>query len=92
MRLSDYITPDNSEKCLKLRGLPFSADIRQIRDFFGDFRVAERDVIIDLQNGRPTGYALVFLENGEEAKRAKKDLDRQHLGNRYVDVFFPSMK
>lgn len=75
-----------------MRGLPFSADVRQIRDFFGDFRVAEKDVIIDKSHGQPTGYALVFLENEEEAQRAKKALDRQYVGARYVDVFFPDSK
>lgn len=92
MRLTDFITEDNRFRCLKMRGLPFSADVRQIRDFFGDFRVAERDVIIDKQHGAPTGYALVFLESEEEAQRAKKALDRQFVGKRYVDVFFPEVK
>jgi RNA recognition motif-containing protein len=62
-----------------MRGLPFSSDVREIRDFFGDFRVAERDVIIDKQNGTPTGYALVFLENEAEATRAQRALDRQFI-------------
>lgn len=75
-----------------MRGLPYSADVRQIRDFFGDFRVSEKDVIIDRSHGQPTGYALVFLENDEEANRAKKALDKQYIGNRYVDVFFPEPK
>jgi RNA recognition motif-containing protein len=49
-------------------------------------------VIIDKSHGQPTGYALVFLENEEEAQRAKKALDRQYVGARYVDVFFPDSK
>jgi len=63
--------------------------VRSIREFFADFRVAERDVIIDLQNGRSTGYALVILESSNEAQRAKADLDKKYMGERYVDVFFP---
>jgi len=51
VRLSDFITQENKFTCLKMRGLPFSADVRQIRDFFGDFRVAEKDVIIDKSHG-----------------------------------------
>lgn len=54
--------------------------------------MAERDVIIDYAHGRPTGYALVKLESDEEAQRAKKALDKQTLGTRYVDVFFPDVK
>ena len=63
MRLSDFINDDNRYNCLKIRGLPYSADVRQIRDFFGDFRVAEKDVIIDKTHGQATGYALVILES-----------------------------
>jgi hypothetical protein len=29
------------------------------------------------------------LENEDEAERASKNLDKQHVGNRYVDVFQP---
>jgi RNA recognition motif-containing protein len=78
--------------CVKIRGLPYSADERQIRNFFADFRVAERDIIIDKAHGQPTGYALVFLESEAEALRAKNTLDREYVGNRYVDVFFPDVK
>jgi len=92
VRLSDFLTHENKHKCLKLRGLPFQAEVREIRDFFGDFRVAERDVIIDMSNGQPTGYALVFLENEEEAKRAAAALNGKNVGTRYVDVFFPDVK
>jgi hypothetical protein len=38
--------------------------VRQIREFFSDFRVAERDIIIDKAgHGQATGYALVILES-----------------------------
>lgn len=89
VRLSDYITEENRLTCVKIRGLPFNTNVKEIRDFFADFRIAERDIIIDKSHGQMTGYALVFLENGEEAERAKKVLDRQYVGSRYVDVFFP---
>jgi len=78
---------------VKIRGLPYTADTKQIRDFFGDFRIAERDIIIDKAgHGQSTGYALVFLESQEEAQRAATQLDRQFVGSRYVDVFFPDAR
>lgn len=92
MRLSDYVTQDNRYKCLKMRGLPYSVGVREIRDFFGDFRVADRDIIIDMNNGRPTGYALVFLESEDEASRAKTELNKQYLGSRYVDLNYPDIR
>ena len=75
-----------------MRGLPYSVGIREIRDFFGDFRVADRDIIIDMNNGRPTGYALVFLESEDEATRAKNDLNKKYLGSRYVDLNYPDIR
>jgi RNA recognition motif-containing protein len=62
---------------VKIRGLPYSADVKQIREFFSDFRVSERDIIIDKAgHGQATGYALVILDSPEEARRACQDLDR----------------
>lgn len=92
VRLSDYVTQDNRYRSLKMRGLPYSVGIREIRDFFGDFRVADRDIIIDMNNGRPTGYALVFLESEDEATRAKNDLNKKYLGSRYVDLNYPDIR
>lgn len=74
---------------MKIRGLPFTTNVKEIREFFGDFRIAERDIVIDKSRGEMTGYALVILESEAEAERAKKTLDRQYVGSRYVDVFFP---
>ena len=77
-----------------MRGLPYSVQVRDIRDFFNDFRVADRDIIIDMNNGRQTGYALVFFESEAEAHRAKESLNKKYLGNsnRYVDLNFPDAK
>lgn len=77
---------------LKMRGLPFSVSEREIRDFFQDFRVAERDIKIDMNQGRPTGYALVFFESTDEAERAKNTLNKQYLGSRYVDLSYPELR
>jgi len=71
VHLSDYVTADNCKTSLKLRGLPFNATKSQIVSFFGNFNVDESKVIIDVARGRPTGYALVFLQDEEEAARAK---------------------
>ena len=83
---------DNQYTTLKMRGLPFSVSEREIRDFFQDFRVAERDIKIDMNNGRPTGYALVFFENEDEASRAKDQLNKKYLGSRYVDLSYPDLR
>merc|ERR1711893_25156 len=46
VRLSDFVNPGNQNKTLKMRGLPYSIGVREIRDFFCDFRVSERDIIL----------------------------------------------
>jgi len=34
----------------------------------------------------------VFLKNSDDAKRARDELDRKHVGNRYVEVLFANQK
>jgi len=92
VRLSDFVNSENRYRCLKMRGLPFSVSVREIRDFFEDFRVAERDITIDMNQGRPTGYALVFFGSNEEAERAKNALNKKYLGSRYVDLSYPDTR
>ena len=94
IHLSDYVKDDNKSRALKMRGLPYQVTVRDIRDFFADFRVSNSDIIIDMSNGRPTGYALVFFESDTEAGRAKETLNKKFLGNsnRYVDLSFPDVK
>lgn len=59
VHLSDFVNKDNQMRSLKLRGLPYSATQEQIRAFFGDYALDEKDIVIDHTDGRPTGYALV---------------------------------
>ena len=92
VHLSDFVTNDNCQRALKLKGLTYSATKADIAEFFGLFNVKESDVIIDMHRGRPTGYALVFLENKDDAAQALKDLNHKYIGNRYVDIFFPTVK
>jgi RNA recognition motif-containing protein len=54
--------------------------------------VKEEDVIIDMSKGKPTGYALVFVNTAEDAQEAIKELQGKYIGNRYVDVFTPTVR
>ena len=49
-------------------------------------------MIIDFADGRPTGYALVLLGSESEAERAKAELNKKSLGNRYIDINTPDLK
>ena len=82
------MTSQNKNRCVKLRGLPFEAKEQTIIDFFAGFSVSESDVVIERQNGKATGYALVFLQNQSECMRAKEQLNKRMIGKRYIDVMF----
>lgn len=55
-------------------------------DFFKDFKLTESDIVIEKVNNRLTGIGLVFLNTDYEVSQAIKDLDRKHLGSRYIEV------
>ncbi|XP_044742864.1 heterogeneous nuclear ribonucleoprotein F-like isoform X2 [Chrysoperla carnea] len=74
---------------VKLRGLPWSATVDEILNFFRDCTVHEGKQGIHMtqsREGRPSGEAYVELESEEDVERACKK-DREHIGNRYIEVF-----
>lgn len=40
--------------------------------------------MIEQEDGKNTGFALVFLKDEEEVERAKTDLERQYIGKRWI--------
>merc|ERR1719317_1549366 len=81
-----------SNKVLRMRGLPFTAILSDVLDFFkvGDLTPARVHLIKDLGNGRALGVALVEFETEEEIVRAM-DLNRNEIGERYIELFRASM-
>jgi RNA recognition motif-containing protein len=45
-----------------------------------------------MSRGKPTGYALAFVKTEEDAQNAIKELNGKYIGNRYVDVFTPTVR
>jgi len=75
--------------CLRMRGLPFSATMEDIQTFVGSHSrniVGTVHVIYNLQ-GRPSGEAVVQLQNPEQAHKCATDLHLKHMGERYIEVF-----
>ncbi|GAB4820463.1 hypothetical protein N2152v2_007509 [Parachlorella kessleri] len=70
---------------LRLRGLPYSASEKDLRDFFEEFDVVATH--ISLRNGKPTGEAYVQFGSSEEAARALKKRNHEHMGSRYIEIF-----
>jgi RNA recognition motif-containing protein len=44
-----------------------------------------KDVILDVKEGRSTGFALVFLKDAESAEAAL-NLDHKEMGPRWIGV------
>ncbi|VDK45559.1 unnamed protein product [Anisakis simplex] len=70
---------------VRLRGLPYSATVDDIKSFFKGLDVC--DVVIDKeQGGRPSGEAFVRLATKEHAELAL-ERSRNNMGTRYIEVF-----
>jgi hypothetical protein len=55
-------------------------------NFFRDFSVTNNDVVFEIKEGRPTGRCLVFMVDHTTAIRAIQSLDKEYIGNRYVEL------
>jgi RNA recognition motif-containing protein len=78
----------HEEAVVRLRGLPFTATLQDIKEFFKDFGVAERGVqLVPGQTPtRPSGEAYVEFKTVAGATRALSK-NRETMGSRYVEVF-----
>lgn len=47
---------------------------------------SKSDVVIEENNGKKTGFALVFFKDQESAYKAKSEKNKQSLGKRYVEI------
>lgn len=84
--LNRYINEENKYRTLRLRGLPFNATKKDLITFFKDFTITDNDVVFEIKDGRATGRALVFMKDPMAAIRAIQILDKEYLGNRYIEL------
>ena len=69
-----------------LRGLPFNVTIDDIIQFFKTIQVHKSCIeMIHMYNGKFSGLAFVELHSKEEIRMALL-MDRNHIGDRYIDV------
>lgn len=50
--------------------------MQDVKDFFGAFNVADDDVVIEMRQGKKTGFALVFLSSEDDVQRARQELNK----------------
>ena len=69
-----------------MRGLPWKVTPDQVVEFFkqGDFNIKQEDVVIERQDGKVTGYGLAFLANADDVDTAIENLNREHIGTRFI--------
>jgi len=84
----DFIPMSKEYTPLRLRGLPFSARHMDIKNFFYDYKIVRESVKFGRNfEGRKTGEAVVLFETQEEAQRAIKERQGQHIGHRWIELF-----
>ena len=74
--------PPRSKHMVRLRGLPYSAQEKDITDFFQPLVPIRVNMDFD-QFGRPSGEAEVFFQSHEDAQSAMKK-NNQHIGEPHV--------
>jgi RNA recognition motif-containing protein len=90
VRLSKYVSNDNKEKCVVMRGLPYRITVEEIITFFEGFgNLTEGDIFIEENNGKRTGSALIIFENEDVAQDAKASLNKKCIGEeqRWVELY-----
>lgn len=74
---------------LYVGNLPYSADEKQIREFFegeGGRKVSQIKIITDRETGRPRGFAFVELVDAKMAESAIAELHAAQFGGRTIVV------
>ncbi len=66
-------------RCVKLRGLPFTVTKQEIIEFFEGLNLTLTDVTLDVQNGKNSGFAIVELATENEKERAL-DYNKKSMG------------
>ncbi|CAE7257960.1 fus [Symbiodinium sp. KB8] len=73
---------------LRLRGVPFQANVDHVVQFLADFGIdRSRVTMAQGVGGRPTGEAYVQFGSVEEAESALQTKQRQEILGRYIELF-----
>ena len=73
--------------CVKMRGLPYNAQTKDILEFFEGYKIDSKGILIMMgPDNRPTGEAFVEFVSPDEAQRAM-ERHKQNMGSRYIELF-----
>lgn len=79
-------SPVLSDGVVRLRGLPYSCNEKDIVDFFAGLNIVDITFVMDYRGRRKTGEAYVQFEEPEMANQALLK-HREEIGNRYIEIF-----
>lgn len=75
---------------IKLKGMPWEASSRDIKDFFRDSKIAEHDIhLAPNEDGKACGVGFACFFDDEDARKAMQR-NGAYLGKRYVELFLSS--
>ncbi|RXG59343.1 RNA-binding protein fusilli [Armadillidium vulgare] len=89
-----FITTSSRRDCIRLRGLPYEAQVEHVLEFLGDFakNIVFRGVhmVINAQ-GQPSGEAFIQMDNEQSAFLAAQNRHNRYMifgkKQRYIEVF-----
>lgn len=80
---------NSGDYVVRLRGLPYSAQTKDILQFMSDCTVTNGEAGVHftfVADGRPSGEAFVELQSEEDVSKALAH-HNEHMGRRYVEMF-----
>ncbi|KAM4582514.1 RNA-binding protein 12 isoform 1-T2 [Fundulus diaphanus] len=79
-------SPHRQEFCVYLKGLPYEANKRQIKEFFNNLAIVEDSVFISYgPNGRATGEGFLEFKTEQDYKSGL-GAHMQYMGSRFIQV------
>ena len=84
--LRDSLNDGNRDRAVKMRGLPWRVKPEEVVEFFkaGDITIKNEDVVIEVQEGKVTGYGLAFMPSADDVENAIESLNKEHIGGRFI--------
>ena len=77
---------DQRSHCVELRGLPYTATLAMLQNFFRDIKIPSDSIhIVYNRERRATGIAYIEFKNAADQKRALEK-DKQHMAHRFIEV------
>ncbi|CAE8692693.1 unnamed protein product, partial [Polarella glacialis] len=80
-------------KVLRLRGVPFQADVSHVIEFLSEYKVQKEHIAFTRRpDGKANGEVFAIFRSGTQAERALDELNKQEILGRYIELFRASQE